>query len=283
MWLIRKIIVILPAMLLFLSEASGQEGIYPIYFENNQRELTGVLEEKIDSLTATWVNGCRIDIKGYADYIGSENYNRKLSAHRAENVADYLKRKGFTPAVVFGAGEQLPAYPDKRGVAGNRRVDIIYSCPVEVAEYDEHPIVQEDANPNTSTLETSVAEADTGDHLVLKGLYFIPGRHYLRPESVPVLDELVQIMNDNPGLVIEVQGHICCDSLGRDGLDLDTGEEKLSVNRAKYVRNYLIGKGIESRRVSYRGMARTMPVVNPEVTEEDRNRNRRVEIIIIEK
>jgi len=43
----------------------------------------------------------------------------------------------------------------------------------------------------------------------------------------------------------------------------------------------LVKNGIESNRLSYRGFARTRPLADPELTEEDRQKNRRVEIRVV--
>jgi outer membrane protein OmpA-like peptidoglycan-associated protein len=67
-----------------------------------------------------------------------------------------------------------------------------------------------------------------------------------------------------------------------DGLDWDTGEEKLSVNRARVVYDYLIKSGIDSTRLSYAGFGSGRKLVK-EVTERDRMLNRRVEMKIIKK
>jgi outer membrane protein OmpA-like peptidoglycan-associated protein len=120
-----------------------------------------------------------------------------------------------------------------------------------------------------------------GDEVIVEGLNFYPGSHRTLPEAKPILKKLLQMMKDNPTLQIEIQGHVCCASKpNEDGLDDETGDFKLSWNRAQYVRDYLIQNGIAESRISFRGFAMTRPLVFPEKTIQDQIKNRRVEILI---
>ncbi len=49
-----------------------------------------------------------------------------------------------------------------------------------------------------------------GDKIRLENLNFIGGSDKLLPESEPVLEELLQVLTDNPKLKIQIQGHVCC-------------------------------------------------------------------------
>jgi outer membrane protein OmpA-like peptidoglycan-associated protein len=88
-------------------------------------------------------------------------------------------------------------------------------------------------------------------------------------------------MQSNPTLMVEIQGHVCCaNKPNDDGLDDETGDFRLSWNRAQFVRDYLVQNGIDAARISYRGYAMTHPLVYPEATIQDQIKNRRVEILI---
>jgi outer membrane protein OmpA-like peptidoglycan-associated protein len=56
----------------------------------------------------------------------------------------------------------------------------------------------------------------------------------------------------------------------------------VSEARAKAIYDYLVQKGIDAKRLRYRGMGNYFPKVNPEITEEDRIANRRVEAVLWE-
>jgi outer membrane protein OmpA-like peptidoglycan-associated protein len=127
----------------------------------------------------------------------------------------------------------------------------------------------------------SAIELNKGDELIMDGLNFYPGSHRTLPEAKPILRKLLQALNENPTLMIEIQGHVCCASKpNEDGLDDETGDFKLSWNRAQYIRDYLIQNGIAQERISYRGFAMTRPLVYPEKTIQDQIKNRRVEILV---
>ena len=135
------------------------------------------------------------------------------------------------------------------------------------------------------TLDVSnTLELSNGDEVILEGLNFYPGSHHTLPEAKPILKKLLELLQQNKSLRIEVQGHVCCAAKpNQDGLDDETGDFKLSWNRAQFVRDYLIQNGIEAERVTYRGFAMTRPLVYPENTIQDQIKNRRVEILILAK
>ena len=124
-------------------------------------------------------------------------------------------------------------------------------------------------------------DLNAGDEVIVEGLNFYPGSHRTLPEAKPILKKLLELMQTNPTLMVEIQGHVCCATKpNEDGLDDETGDFRLSWNRAQFVRDYLVQNGIDAARISYRGYAMTHPLVYPEVTIQDQIKNRRVEILI---
>jgi outer membrane protein OmpA-like peptidoglycan-associated protein len=91
-------------------------------------------------------------------------------------------------------------------------------------------------------------------------------------------------LKDHPTYKIELDGHVCCQPEWdlTDALDFDSGDNHLSLNRAKAVYDYLVRNGIDASRLSYKGFGGRFHLV-PENTEEDALKNRRVEIRIIGK
>ena len=74
----------------------------------------------------------------------------------------------------------------------------------------------------------------------------------LTDSSTAALDELVRLLTDNPGTVIELGAH--CDYKGRDEYN-----ERLSQRRAESVVNYLISQGIEADRLVPKGYGESTP------------------------
>lgn len=104
--------------------------------------------------------------------------------------------------------------------------------------------------------------------IVLNNIFFDFNSADLRSESIIELKKVVQIMRENPKLVVEIQGYT--DNVGTDEYNL-----KLSENRAQSVADYLIEQGIESDRLKVIGYGEAKPVAS-NATEEGRQKNRRV-------
>lgn len=109
--------------------------------------------------------------------------------------------------------------------------------------------------------------------IILRNVFFDVDKSTLRPESVQELDKLTDIMRNNPNLKIELSGHT--DSDGDDKHNMI-----LSDNRAKAVVDYLIAKGINPNRLTWKGYGETMPI-EPNDTPEHKQQNRRTEVKIL--
>ena len=122
-----------------------------------------------------------------------------------------------------------------------------------------------------------------GEKLLLSDMNFRPGSHYLRPSSIPSLRELIAVLEQNPQMKIEIIGHICCHPINSphdDGFDRESGDYRLSYNRANNIKEYLVKNGIDGTRITPTGMGAKERLVYPEETDQDRIKNRRVEIRI---
>lgn len=106
----------------------------------------------------------------------------------------------------------------------------------------------------------------------LNNLFFETAKYEIKPESFPELNGLAEWVKDND-LSIEVHGHT--DTVGDGAANL-----LLSENRAKAVRQYLIGRGLEADRLEAKGFGENKPVESND-TPEGRAQNRRVEIKIV--
>lgn len=114
----------------------------------------------------------------------------------------------------------------------------------------------------------------SGESVVLKNVFFDTGSFKLRPESKAELDRLSAFLDNNTTIKVEISGHT--DNIGTYDDNLD-----LSENRAASVAEYLMGKGVDPGRISYKGYADTRPVDTND-TPEGRANNRRTEFTIIE-
>ncbi len=212
-----------------------------------------------------------LKITAYTDFLATSKYNKALSQRRADNVKKYFSAKTYSNYIkqCVGKGELPPELTNQpKGIPENRKVEIVALFKSKVAE---------------KVKPVQLSQAKEGDHIILKNFNFLPGRHYLTPTSQPELEILLNSLAENPTVKIEIQGHICCEFIGKDGLDHDTQTNDLSVNRAKYIYDYLIKNGIAAERFQYKGFGSSKPLIYPEKTTEDQDKNRRVEIVIMKK
>jgi len=107
----------------------------------------------------------------------------------------------------------------------------------------------------------------------LDKVYFDTSKASLKPESYVMLNDLVEFLTDKPYINIEIAGHT--DNVGGDAINL-----KLSQERAESVRNYLVKKGIDTKRLNPVGYGLTKPVDTND-TPEGRQHNRRTEVYIV--
>ena len=91
----------------------------------------------------------------------------------------------------------------------------------------------------------------------------------IKASSKKQLDALAKILTSNSNLVISLSGH--CDNIGEDALN-----NALSLERANIVKDYLVGKGVDSSKISTKGYGTSKPKQSNE-TEKGRSANRRVE------
>lgn len=121
----------------------------------------------------------------------------------------------------------------------------------------------------------TIASLSVGATVVLNDIYFQFDRSTILQQSYKELSNLVNLMQDNPKMRIEIGGHT--DDQGSASYNL-----RLSESRAKAVADYLIAKGIDPKRLQYRGYGKTRPIADNK-TEEGQAKNRRVEIKILSK
>ena len=118
-----------------------------------------------------------------------------------------------------------------------------------------------------------LAPIEIGQVVRLNNVFFDFDKFNLRSESFVELDRVVQLLKENPGIEIEMSAHT--DSKGADDYNY-----RLSDDRARSVREYIVSKGIDEKRIVSQGYGETKPVSTNE-TEEGRQLNRRVEFKII--
>ncbi len=105
---------------------------------------------------------------------------------------------------------------------------------------------------------------------IVKGLRFDTAKWFIKSNYLSLINELASILEKNPLLKLEIQGHT--DSRGSDALN-----QTLSENRAREVMDYLSLQGIAKKRLTAKGFGPSKPVATND-TPEGREQNRRVEL-----
>ena len=100
---------------------------------------------------------------------------------------------------------------------------------------------------------------------------FDSGKSTIKNESMPVVDQIIEMMNQAPDIQISIEGHT--DSDGKNESNL-----KLSEARAKAVVEAITKGGIDAARLSSAGFGEEKPIADNS-TDEGKAKNRRVELI----
>lgn len=114
----------------------------------------------------------------------------------------------------------------------------------------------------------------SGQVIKVEQMQFEADSARLTPSCYPVLDEVFSFLQENGEVVIEVGGHT-------SSQPSDAFADRLSTARAKAAADYLIAKGIDAKRVLYKGYGKRKPIASNS-TPEGRKQNQRVEIRILE-
>ena len=121
-------------------------------------------------------------------------------------------------------------------------------------------------------LEIELEKIQVGNNIVLKNIFFDTNQYKLLPRSYIELATLLELLKQNPGIQIEIQGHT--DNVGNEASNL-----KLSLARSKAVYDYLIENKVPVERVSYKGYGKSKPIAAND-TEKNRKLNRRTSFVI---
>ena len=140
-----------------------------------------------------------------------------------------------------GINDEKDKCPDKKGIAEND------GCPEEVKK-----------------------ELVEKVNYAARRIQFQTGKAVLLPQSLKVLNDVVDLLNQNPELTLMIEGHTSRDGTFESNM-------KLSEERAASVLKYLISKKIDASRLTSKGFGPTKPL-NEGRTAAERAENRRVEL-----
>jgi len=252
-----------------LNLSAQQKPIETIFFDFDKFDLTeqqtGVVSNFIKKIDTSKVES--IQIYGYCDDRGDDDYNFRLSKNRVSTIQNLLVLKGFNQSkiVILEGKGRVILKPDtvdnlNETRSKNRRVDLIV------------------LNKNSFGKEVYSSfknKLKVGDKIYLDNILFDIGSSKLTHNSKKELDKIATILQHQKNIQFEIRGHVCCTpEIYSDGIDKETKERRLSWNRAKTVFKYLLSKKVSSSRMTFQGCGNKYPLGKGD------NYDRRVEFFI---
>lgn len=212
------------------------------------------LPDHIRPIRTLWVSGKVFDkqtgegLPAAVDLIDI-NTNRLISKVQTNEDGTYL--------VTLPVGKQYLLHVNRKGY-------LFYTGSFDLA-----------GNITDSTFSVTIALTPIapGAALVLRNIFFDTNSDALQPTSLAELDQVVQLLQQNPGLTIEISGHT--DTIGKPA-----DNQLLSEKRARSVVQYLVQQGIQTERLRAKGYGATKPVAD-NTTEAGRAQNRRTELQVV--
>ena len=102
-----------------------------VLFDFNKYTLKGEARERLAKVSGILLAypGLNVQVEGHTDNVGTEEYNQKLSEHRADTVRGFLVSQGVTPQNVsaqgFGKTQPVASNDTPSGRQMNRRVELV--------------------------------------------------------------------------------------------------------------------------------------------------------------
>jgi outer membrane protein OmpA-like peptidoglycan-associated protein len=141
--------------------------------------------------------------------------------------------------------------------------DVKDQCPNEIGSATEEPL--------GCPKKPALAIVTDCEVKITQQVHFEFNKDKIRPESFGLLDAVVDVLNKNPAIKIEIQGHT--DNVGSAKYNKD-----LSNRRALSVRKYLVAHGVPAERLTSMGYGMERPIVD-NTTDQNRQLNRRVQFV----
>ena len=289
---------ILICFLFFCSVCTRAQEQISFYFETNQFELKKTEITRLNQWIESHKKVKIVAINGYTDEDGTVGYNDTLAQKRVDFIFKIVKNQ-IAIREDFKSRSFGKLHDQSEDKSKNRRVTVYYILEQDLAREDEilgikkeepapkpkpkkqfpEAIVIQNPNGTESVYDLNVDfmrkvdAAQQGEKLKLENLNFQLNTFAIVNESRGKLYELLIVMQQNPELSIDIQGHLCC---------MTNDRNNLSYQRAKAISNFLRANGIDSSRVTFQGFGVMNPIYPiPEKNEEERAANRRVEIQIL--
>jgi outer membrane protein OmpA-like peptidoglycan-associated protein len=248
---------------------------HEVYFDTDKFEIAPTEHDRLLVFLANIekMDIEKISIYGFTDDRGSDSYNLVLSQNRANTIKEIFSNNEFDESIITnvdGKGELLIKLVEEQNIdkvrSLNRKVQIIVKpyFPPRVEIVPEKKDIK----------EILKGELKAGDKFKLDDILFQTGYSDVLEGSEQILEDISAILVAREDIYFTIQGHVCCTQYSRDAIDRKSKKRNLSVARAKFVYDYLVKKGVDSKRMKYVDMRRKFPLGG------EPKYDRRVEILI---
>jgi outer membrane protein OmpA-like peptidoglycan-associated protein len=244
-------------------------------------------------------NGVLLDINGGYTVVLSDNLDGIARSNNNTNSLTNGKHDGFygfTIGLMFSIGkdeEEVDTKKQELDAAEARRIKELAAAEAvrvkQKAEADAALTKQKADSDAAAKLAKEAAAADArllatlqgrdtviilekGKSVVIRGINFEFNKATLVKDSETILWRAYNALKANPAVSVVITGHT-------DNIGTQESNQKLSLERAQTVRNWLVEKGIASNRMRTIGRGQNEPV-NLNDTEEGRAQNRRIEFFV---
>lgn len=189
-------------------------------------------------------------------------YNGNILIDNASDIVPEIKKEE-KPPVVAVVKPPVVKPPVVKPPKPTKPVDTSPIAKVEPVKPKVEPKIEE---PSSDRLRE-------GQTLKIEKLQFETNSSKIQETSFASLDDIFNLLNGNPNLIVEIGGHT-------NLIMEEAASVRLSRDRAQSVADYLVKKGIDRKRLAIKGYGRSKPVAN-ETSQAANKLNQRVEIKIL--
>ena len=207
-------------------------------------------------------------------YYHKEDAPQSSAVQISRNYANAIRSMGGT--VIYEGEPQEAECSENDGrymlvgkVAKDGNELWIEVLPADASEYYITIVLKELMKQDVTA--SDMFEALNRDGHVSLYINFDTGKSVIRDESMPIIDQIVQMLNSNPELKLSVEGHT-------DNVGSPASNKTLSEARAKSVVSAIVSQGVAADRLSPVGFGQDKPIADNS-TDEGRAKNRRVELV----
>lgn len=211
---------------------------------------------------------CVFELKGFADSVGNESNNIKLSQQRIDYVKSLLTKHKKTQFKYLPLGEKLSQ--KSKNNQDFRKVVLRVRSGKSIPATETKNIQANNKKDTLTPEERRFVDFSKRNEAVRLNILFRLNTTDLIEESLDDVELLAKYLLENPTVNAKLLGHVCC-----------TDDYQLSRSRALQIKVFLVRKGVNYSRLSAEGFGNTKPAVFEKGPAEEQI-NRRVEVIFWE-